>query len=136
MIVVDTNVIVYLFLPGEHTKAARRAFERDPAWVAPLLWRSEYRNVLATSLQGGHLEIDDAVGVMDLASELMDGREYAVDSNGVLRLAQESGCSAYDCEFVALARELGIPLVTADRRVHSSFRNVTIRLTEFGGERS
>jgi predicted nucleic acid-binding protein len=37
VIVVDTNVIAYLFLPGEQTAAARRTLQRDPRWAAPLL---------------------------------------------------------------------------------------------------
>ena len=132
MIVVDTNVIGYLLLPSEHTPAARAAYERDPAWAAPLLWRSEFRNVLATSIHQGQMTLDDAVDVMDVGNELMEGREYAVDSADVLNLASLSSCSAYDCEFVALARELAVPLLTEDRRIRTSFRDLAVRLVDFG----
>ena len=132
MIVVDTNVIAYLLLPSEHTPAARAAYERDPIWAAPLLWRSEFRNVLATSIHQGHMTLDDAVDVMDVGNELMEGREYAVDSADVLNLASLSSCSAYNCEFVALARELAVPLLTEDRRIRTSFRDLTVRLVDFG----
>ena len=131
MIVVDTNVIAYLLLPSEHTPAARAAYERDPGWAAPLLWRSEFRNVLATSIHQGHMTLDDAVEVMDVATELMQGREYAVDSADVLNLASLSSCSAYDCEFVALAQELGVRLVTADRRTRRAFGEETVSLVDF-----
>lgn len=134
MIVVETNVIAYLLLPGAHTAAARGAFERDPAWVAPVLWRSEFRNVLATSLRKGHLSIDEAIEVMDLACDLMEGGEYETDSTSVLRLAADSECSAYDCEFVALAQELRAPLVTADRRIRATFEAATIGLKDFARE--
>ncbi len=134
MIVVDTNVIAYLLLPSDHTPAARAAFERDPTWAAPLLWRSEFRNVLATSIHQGHMTLDDAVEVMDVATELMQGREYAVESADVLNLALSSSCSAYDCEFIALAQELGGRLVTADRRIRRSFVDVTSSLVDFGSE--
>ena len=132
MIVVDTNVIAYLLLPSEHTPAARAAYERDPIWAAPLLWRSEFRNVLASSIHQGHMTLDDAVDVMDVGNELMEGREYAVDSTDVLNLASLSSCSAYDCEFVALARELRVPLLTEDRRIRASFRDLSVRLVDFG----
>lgn len=134
MIVVDTNVIAYLFLPGTHTDAARRVFERDPDWVAPLLWRSEFRSVLATSLRRRHLQVADAIEVMDLARDIMEGGEYEANSADVLRLAAESECSAYDCEFVALGQELHVPLVTADRRIRASFEATTIGLVDFARE--
>ncbi len=134
MIVVDTNVIAYLLLPSDRTPVARAAFERDPTWAAPLLWRSEFRNVLATSIHRGHMTLDDAVEVMDVATELMQGREYAVESADVLNLALSSSCSAYDCEFIALAQELGVRLVTADRRIRRSFVDVTSSLVDFGSE--
>ena len=136
MIVVDTNVIAYLLLPGKHTSAARAAYERDPAWTAPLLWRSEFRSVLATSIHQGHMTLDDAVEVMDVATELMEGREYTVESADVLNLASSSSCSAYDCEFVALAQELGVRLVTADRRISTSFGDVSLALADFGSRSS
>jgi predicted nucleic acid-binding protein len=132
VIAVDTNVIAYLFLPGEHSSAAREAYRKDPVWVAPVLWRSELRNVLATAVKERGLSVEQAVSVMGAAADLMMGGEYESNSELVLRLAASSGCSAYDCEFVALAHELGVPLVTEDRRIRRSFKDSTIRLRDFG----
>ncbi len=133
MIVVDTNVIAYLFLPGEHTAAARRTLQRDPRWAAPLLWRSELRNILATAMRRGHLTLSDAEDVFDAAADLMAGGEFAVVPDAVLRLAARSSCSAYDCEFVALAQELGVVLVTGDRQIVAEFADTAQALAQFGG---
>jgi hypothetical protein len=46
MIVADTNLLVYLLLPGDRTGKVQQFDLRDPAWVAPLLWRSELIKVL------------------------------------------------------------------------------------------
>ena len=73
MIVVDTNVLAYLLLPGERTEQAERVFHRDPVWAAPLLWRSELRNVLAVYMRQGRLSLDQALQLMDNAAILMQG---------------------------------------------------------------
>ena len=134
MIVVDTNVIAYLFLPGEHSDVARRAFLRDPSWAAPALWRSELRSVLAISVRERGLRERDAVELFDAATDLMRGGEFGVNSELVIHLAAASNCSAYDCEFVALALELDVPLVTADRRILREFGDHSVRLEDFTKE--
>jgi predicted nucleic acid-binding protein len=47
MIVVDTNVIAYFVLRNEHSALADSVLEKDSIWLAPKLWRSEMRNLLA-----------------------------------------------------------------------------------------
>jgi predicted nucleic acid-binding protein len=121
VIVVDTNVIAYLYLPGDHTADAEALCRSDPEWVAPLLWRSELRNVLATQVRARRLELDAAQSIQAEAEQLLHGREFTVDSAEVLRLAAESDCSAHDCEFVVLAEFLDVPLVSADRRLIQRF---------------
>ena len=39
MIVVDSNVLAYLYLPGEYIAAAEALLEQNPEWTAPILWR-------------------------------------------------------------------------------------------------
>ncbi len=121
MIVVDTNVTAYLYLPSEYTELAERLLRQDPDWVVPTLWRSEFRNVLALYLRKQLLRFDRAYAIQREAEALLAGREYELDSYDVLRLAEASGCSAYDCEFVALAGKLGVRLVTMDRKVLDAF---------------
>jgi predicted nucleic acid-binding protein len=121
VIVADTNLIVYLYVQGQHTAEAEAVLTRDTSWAAPLLWRSEFRNVLIGLVRRRALPLDDALQIINDAERWMSGREYSVVSHDVLRLADRSGCSAYDCEFVALAEDLGTPLVTTDRAVLKVF---------------
>lgn len=129
MIVVDTNVVAYLYLPGEYTPAAEALLERDSNWAAPILWRSEFRNILAGYLRRGSLSFEQAHGIQREAENLLAGAEYEVDSLGVLELVRESDCSAYDCEFVALARTLGTKLVTMDAKLLRAFPGIAVALT-------
>lgn len=128
MIVVDTNILAYFYLPTPETPLAERLLRADPEWAAPVLWRSEFRSVLALYLRKGLLDFDRAYALQREAEDLMAGREYHVDSYEVLRLVRESPCSAYDCEFVVLAEHLGCRLVTADRAVLRSFPSVAVSL--------
>ena len=132
MIVADANLFAYLLLPGDLTANARRVLARDPVWAAPLRWRSEVRNVLLGAMRERQMALEDAVEAVDVAADLVRGREYAVRSADVLRLARGSGCSAYDCEYVTLAEDLGVPLVTADRELLKAFPAVTRSLADFG----
>ena len=131
MIVVDTNVIGYLYLTSERSTQAEQALLKDPEWAAPLLWRSELRNVLALYMRKELLSLYDAQQIMDEATRLMQGGEYASSSLHVLNLVAASTCSAYDCEFVALAQDLGVPLVTVDRQILNQFPNLAISLGSF-----
>jgi len=131
VIVVDTNLLVYLYVRGQRTAQAEAVVFRDPAWVAPLLWRSEFRNTLAGLVRRREIVLEDALRMVNDAERRMIGSEFSVVSDHVLRLATQSRCSAYDCEFVALAHDLGIPFVTADREVLGAFPSTAVSPADF-----
>jgi predicted nucleic acid-binding protein len=130
LIVVDTNVIAALYLPNENSALAEALLLQDADWAAPALWRSELRNVLALYLRKKMLNFEQACQIQNQAESLMIANEYQINSVEVLRLAQSSGCSAYDCEFVALARHLGVKLVTQDKQILAQFPQDTIALKD------
>ena len=128
MIVVDTNVLAYLWMPGVRTAQAERLLRSDPDWNAPILWRSEFRDVLAGCLRRGDVNLGTALQIADEAEGQMRGREFSVPSAQVLARVEASDCSAYDCEFVVLAEELGVKLVTFDEKLLRSFPRVATKL--------
>ena len=131
MIVVDRNLLVYLHVEGQRTAEAEAVLRRDSDWVLPILWRSEFRKALAGLVRRRALALEDALRIVAEAERGMAAREYAVASQQVLLLAERSGCSAYDCEYVSLAQDLGIRLVTADRRVLAAFPAVAVAPAAF-----
>lgn len=133
MIVVDTNVLAYLYLPGDFTANAEALLTRDSDWVAPGLWRSEFRNILAGYLRRKTLTFDQAFDLQSEAESLLSGSEFEVDSRAVLELVRDSDCSAYDCEFIALAIKLDTKLVTMDGKLLRAFPTRAVALTASSG---
>ncbi len=72
MIVVDTNLLIYLYVHGQHTVRAEAVLARDPRWVAPLLWRSEFRNVLAGLVRRRAMGLADALRIVSDAETSWD----------------------------------------------------------------
>jgi predicted nucleic acid-binding protein len=131
MIVVDTNVISYFYLTSEYSGLAEQLFLKTPSWAAPLLWRSEFRNVLSFYVKEEIISFQDAVQLFETAANLLQENEYEINTSHVLKLSQNSGCSAYDCEFVNLAQDLGAPLVTMDKKILQNFQETAISIQEF-----
>jgi predicted nucleic acid-binding protein len=129
MIVVDSNVLAYLYVAGEFTAAAESLFERDPDWVAPILWRSEFRNIMAGYIRRKGISFEQATALQAEAESLLAGCEFEVESQAVLELVRDSDCSAYDCEFVALAMKLNVLLVTMDKKLLRAFPNRAVGLS-------
>ena len=130
MIVVDVNVVAYLYLPGPFSAAAENLLLSNSEWATPRLWRSEFRNILATYMHKNLLSLEQANTIFTSANDLLSNNEYEVSTLQVLQLAQDSGCSAYDCEYVALARHLKLPIFTADKALLKAFPEVAVALSQ------
>lgn len=128
MIIVDSNIIAYLYIPSAFTTAAEKLLNDEPEWAAPVLWRSEFRNILAGYFRRGDLTLAQAKAIQFEAEALLAGNEFDVESDAVFDLVQSSNCSAYDCEFIALSRMLGTKLVTMDGKLLKAFPETSVAL--------
>ena len=131
MIVVDTNIISYLYISSEHSKQSDDLLAFDSDWVAPILWRSEFRNVLALYLRKDLLALDDILLIIHQAEKLLSDGEYEISSAHIMQLVKISSCSAYDCEFIALAQHLNVPLITADKKLLNKFPNIAKNINSY-----
>jgi predicted nucleic acid-binding protein len=131
MIVVDTNIIAYLYLPTDYTADVEAVLEKDAQWIVPLLWRSEFRNILALYIRKSIIDLGTALQMQLQAEKQLAGNEYTVNSTAVLTLANESGCSSYDCEFVSIAKSLNSKLVTTDKKLISTFPDIAITAKDY-----
>jgi len=120
LIVADTNLVAYLMIEGDRTGDARAVWERDPEWRLPSLWRSEFLSVLATSVRAGVFDGGQARSVWSRALSLFSCVEHNPGGEDVLDTSLRFGISAYDAQFVQTAIDLGVRLVTADRKLAAS----------------
>jgi predicted nucleic acid-binding protein len=134
MIVVDTNLIAYLYINGEYSEQAEKICQKDSQWSAPLIWRSEFRNILMRWVRNDYFGMDTALRIMGEAEILLKDREFVVKSDEVLKLASSASCSVHDAEFVWLAREMGAPLITVDPWILQTFPETARSPEQFFGE--
>jgi predicted nucleic acid-binding protein len=131
VIVVDSNIVAYCWLNGPLTEVAQGVRVKDPDWHVPILWRSELRSILTGYLRDGSLSRVQIARVMSALEEAFVGSEHLVPSNAVFKIVERSRLSAYDCEFVALASALAVPLVTADKAVLRAFPDRAVSMDAF-----
>lgn len=118
----------------DQTPSVNRLLEEDLVWAGPPIWRSELRNVLLQYIRAAgeqhsrsEITLDDAHRKMQVAETLIGDRTFEVDAAYVLEEAEATGLSAYDSEYVVLAKELGFPLVTTDGKILQNVSEVAVR---------
>ena len=75
------------------------------------------------------ISFEQAVSLQSEAESLLAGCEFEIESRTVLELVRDSDCSAYDCEFIALAMKLNTKLVTMDKKLLRAFPNRAVALS-------
>ena len=131
MIVADNSLLVCFWLPSELAGLAELVKAQDPVWAVPILWRAEFRNVLAGYLRKKILTPAEANAAYLNVQKDLGANEYSVPTEQVMKLVLVSGCSAYECEYVALAEDLDVPLVTTNKQVLSAFPKIAVSLEKF-----
>jgi predicted nucleic acid-binding protein len=131
MIVVDSNTIAYFFIEGEHSALAHQVRAKDANWVVPALWRHEFLNILAIYAQQGGLSLEACQDILAASVELLQRGETPVEMAQVLSLAVENGISAYDAQFVWLARTRGARCVIQDEGLLRKFPDVAVSMQDF-----
>jgi predicted nucleic acid-binding protein len=131
VIVADTNLVAYLLIEGDRTATARAVWEKDPRWMLPTLWRSEFLNVLTTAMRAGVLTLSQAHDTWRVAQTIFGNSEVEPSGDDVLNAAADRKLSAYDAQFVVAAADLKVPLVTADRRLQKACPDLAVAPERF-----
>lgn len=119
MILIDTNILVYLLIEGDCTEAVQALFERDPEWRSEAFLLIEFSNVIATYVRTQSLTRGQGRDLLVEAEKRMPGLAYLPHAQA-LDVALEFGISAYDARFVGLAKQLGVKLITEDAKLRAA----------------
>lgn len=130
MIVADANLLIYLTCRTPQTELARRVYASDAEWAVPILWEPEVLNALLLMCRAGMLSVDDAVKAWQHAASAVAGRVHGCAASTVLATGEQTGLTAYDAYYVALARTLGVYLITEDKKIRRACPDVTRSLLE------
>lgn len=126
MIMVNTNLLINLLLPTSYTAQA----EAKWAWIEtewhPVLFIPSY--VMFFWEQSGVKILRWMMRIFCCIVRL-NWLPYPKKPWTAVRYLPrlcQSGCRTYDCKFVWLARDLGLPLVTVDKQVLNAFSDLAV----------
>lgn len=131
MIVVDTNIIAHAWLPSDQKDKIKALLKIDNEWIAPILWRSEFRSVLSKLIRKDLISESKAIEISEEAESQMISREFNVPTKNVISVIKRSTLSSYDSEFVALAKFQDLKFITLDKKIIKEFPHIAIHLEEF-----
>ena len=126
MIVADSNVLAALCWNTAKSEVADHLFRRDGDWHAPILILSEIRSVARKYLDRKLCSLPDCGSALKHARSVIRLHALEESDEAILRLARDSNCSVYDCEFVHLADQLSAPLLTWDQQLLRAFPSFAI----------
>lgn len=126
MIVVDTNIIVYMTFATQYSSVVSSLHEKNSVWEAPFLWKSEFLNVLSLYYRKGLIDYQESLNALDFAERLIGLREHKVPAKDIVDVVIHSTCSSYDCEFIVLAEKLGTKLITYDKKMMHEFPAIAV----------
>ena len=120
MRVVDASVVVDAFVgTGRHADRARRELRQLPFLPVPSIFPAEVTSAIGGLLRRGALSARRATGAL-AQLRVLRTVEYPFAPFEVRVWELRDTLSVYDAWYVALAEQLGIELVTADRRLASA----------------
>ncbi len=131
LIIVDANILVYRIVEGQKTLMALAVQEMDPDWKVSPLWKYEFGNALALMIHQGHLTAKVAAQLLETGLKAFESCEVQADPDLALSLSVEKKISFYDAQYLALAKSLGVPLVTEDKGLRRVGTGMAVSMEEF-----
>lgn len=131
MLVADNTLLCHFFLRSDLEDLARQVRDKDGDWIVPHLWKSEFANAIVKAHWACPDPLELYYRAWDSACAVMEPCERPVDFHETVRLGTEHHISAYDAQYVYLARKFAIPLITEDSRLHRAFPTIAMSMEKF-----
>jgi predicted nucleic acid-binding protein len=77
------------------------------------------------------LALEQCLELLKSANRFITVAQYEVDMEASLAVAAKYGITGYDAQYVALAQNLAVPLITEDRKLRQAVPGVGISMQEF-----
>jgi predicted nucleic acid-binding protein len=130
MLLVDTNIIAPLYVRSARSQAAAELFARDAVWRTEPLALIELSNLLITYERARYITAATARDCLNRAAAFLQPQLFRVSHQAALDAALRYRTTAYDGRFLALARQLGVRLVTEDAKLRAAAPALTQSLAE------
>ena len=131
MIVIDANILIYALIECDNSRLIPQLQEKDADWRTTELCLHETLNVLATYQRRGVLTLEQCRELLRNASRFISVAKCEVNMEASLVAATKYGITGYDAQYVALAQNLAVPLITEDRKLRQAVPDVGISMQEF-----
>src|ERR1035441_7986038 len=128
MKLVDINVLAYLVIESQFSKNAQKLYRLDSEWHTEEFAFIELTNVLTTHLRAGSLTMPVCIETFEEAENVIGSNLHTVSHLDALAIAHEFRISAYNARYIALARELGVPLITEDKQLRKAAPELTLSI--------
>jgi predicted nucleic acid-binding protein len=109
--------MVKCFVQEPQSDIARDLFESRDELFAPDLILAEFSHAMAKNVRIGQISLDEAKGaLLELRTDLVLSRVSVATYQRTVELALETGNTAQDCLYLAVAEYINVPLITADEK--------------------
>ena len=113
---IDTNILVYAAEPGDRNRSIA-AQVIDAGGIVSVQVLNELANVLLVKERRGRITPELSRKPIQLVEKMLPSTDKIIDTGAILALGRQHGLSAYDAAYLELAKRIGAPLATLDRKL-------------------
>jgi len=125
--VIDASIAIKWFVPENLSVEARVWRTTIKELHVPALFDAEFANILWKKINRAELPLQDAEDILEALFQIpIQRHHHDVLIAAAFNIANAAQCIVYDSLYLALARELKIPCMTADTRFYNKINSTNL----------